>query len=207
MADELVYNVGIDDLFIAMMTTEDKTGAAPVYDTKIWRLPVIVKMKIKGNGKTTTKYASNKVFKKVSKEDSHELSLDYVAMPIELLDKMKGLTTTSGVSFNKGAAKTMPFFAVGFIAPESDGKMSATWYPKAQLAIETESEYETQKEEPEIKEVGITINTQSLIYNDVLNSHYNSGRLDAANITVNEFMSKVIFEESQLAALAATPGE
>ncbi|MFC6117337.1 major tail protein [Macrococcoides bohemicum] len=204
MADELLYNVGIDDLFIAMMTAEDTISTTPTYDTKIWRLPIIVKLGIKGNGNTSTKYASNKIFRKVSKEDSHELSLDHVAMPIELLDKMKGLASTNGVSFNKGGAKTMPFFAVGFIAPQSDGKMSATWYPKAQLAIETESEYETQTEEPEIKDIAMTINTQSLIYNDVLNSHYNAGRLDAVNISANEFMSQVIYDESQIAALAAT---
>ena len=86
------------------------------------RLPNIVKLGIKGNGSTKDKWASNKLFARVSRETQHELTLDHVAIPIAIWDKMKGAVSKNGVSFSKSTPKEMPYFAVGAIGPLSNGE-------------------------------------------------------------------------------------
>lgn len=195
---QLLYPIGIDDLFIVMWTQPETVGAAPVFDKEIWRLPNIVKLGIKGNGSTKDKWASNKLFARVSRETQHELSLDHVAIPVAIWDQMKGAVSKNGVSFSKSTPKEMPYFAIGAIGPLSNGEKSAFWYPKVQLAISEEHEYETTTEEMEIKDISCTMTATSLLVNDVIKSDYNSVRSSVTDMTVEKFMTEVIYDESQV---------
>lgn len=195
---QLLYPIGIDDLFIVMWTQPETVGTAPVFDKEIWRLPNIVKLGIKGNGSTKDKWASNKLFARVSRETQHELSLDHVAIPIAIWDKMKGAVSKNGVSFSKSTPKEMPYFAVGAIGPLSNGEKSAFWYPKVQLAIAEEHEFETATEDMDIKDISCTMTATSLLVNDVIKSDYNSVRSSVTNMTVEKFMAEVIYDESQV---------
>lgn len=200
MSEQLIYPIGIDDLFICMMREKETGNTGPVYAEKIWRLPVISKLKIKGNGKDNPKYASNKLFARISRESQHELTLDQVSLPMALIDEMKGLEAKRGVAFGKTTPKERPFFALGFIGPYSENQDNGVWYPRCQLSAAVEENYETAKEDLEIKDVSMTITASGLLLNNVLYSDFNSAR-KSADVTVNDFMKQVIYDESQLEAL------
>lgn len=195
---QLLYPIGIDDLFIVMMTEAETPMSKPTYDTEIWRLPNVVKIGIKGNGSTKEKYASNKIFTRVSRETQHELSLDHVAFPVELWDKMKGIVSKKGVAFTTTEVKEMPYFALGAIGPLSNGESSAFWYPRVQLSNVTEEEYETIGEEIEVKDISCSMAATGLLTNNVLKADFNSARKTVDGLTVEQFMEQVLYDESQL---------
>ena len=94
------YVEGLDDILIGMMATPDTVGEAPTY-SEIVRLPIATKLGIKGNGTALEKWASSKMFRRVSRETKHELALDHVGIPIAVMDELKGLIAESGVTFVK----------------------------------------------------------------------------------------------------------
>ena len=91
----------------------------------------------------------------------------------------------------------MPYFAVGAIGPLSNGE-KVLLVSKVQLAIAEEHEFETATEDMDIKDISCTMTATSLLVNDVIKSDYNSVRSSVTNMTVEKFMSKVIYDESQL---------
>lgn len=201
---KVLYFEGIDDVFFVPMTTPDAPNIKPVYDEEnIERLPIAVKLAVKGNGSEKTKYASSKVFRRVSKETEHELGLDHVGMPIELLDKLKGLEPVKGVVFNRAKAKEMPYFGFGFIGRIEGGERMAVWYPRVQLTLATDLEYETTAEDDEIKDVSLAMVASPLLYNEVLNAAYDSTRKGVDMISLDEFITSVVYEEEQLTLLGA----
>ncbi|HAP3666430.1 TPA: phage tail protein [Enterococcus faecalis] len=203
---QLLYPIGVDDLFIAMWTQPETVTSAPVFDTEIWRLPNIVKLGIKGNGTTKEKWASNKLFTRVSRETQHELSLTHVSFPVALWDQMKGMASKNGVAFSKSTPKEMPYFALGAIGPLSNGEKSAFWYPKVQISIATEHELETTTEDIDVKDISLTMTATGLLMNDVIKSDYNSVRSTVTDMTVEKFMSEVIYDEAQLETTPPTGG-
>lgn len=199
---KVLYFEGIDDVFFVPITTPDAPGSKPVYaKDEMERLAIAVKLSVKGNGSEKTKYASSKIFRRVSKETEQELGLDHVGMPIDLMDKLQGITATKGVVFKKAEAKEMPYFGFGFIGNIEGGKKMAVWYPRVQLSAATELEYETTTEDDEIKDVGLSMTASPLLYNGVINAAFDETRTNASGLTLDQFISEVIFEESQLTAL------
>ncbi|MBF2512808.1 phage tail protein [Listeria marthii] len=193
--DQMIYPVGVDDLLICMMVEQDSSTSSPKYDLKVWRLPVVVKLGIKGNGSVKAKYASNKMFARVGRQTEHELSLDYVAIPVALFDVMQGITHNEGVSFSTTNVKEMPTFALGFIGPLSDGSQGCTWYPRVQLSNAEELEFETTSEEIEIKDLKLTMTASGLRNNSVLYSQFNPLRDSIKNLTLEKYISTVVYDE------------
>ena len=62
---DVYYFEGLDDILIAMMETPDMIGTAPTYG-EITRLPIATKLAVKGNGSALEKWASSKMFRRVS---------------------------------------------------------------------------------------------------------------------------------------------
>lgn len=201
--EQIFYNVGINDLYICLMTTKETATTQPVYDEKVWQLSNVSKLGVKGNGKTTDKYASNKLFARVSQETQHELTLDHVGLPVALFDKMRGLTGDKGVAFTTTEAKELPFFGLGFVAPLSNGEQNAIWYPRVQISIATEESYETTTEDLDVKDVSLTMTASGLLNNNVLKSDFNSTRTSTSSLTLEQFMKQVVYDESQLATIGA----
>ncbi|MBC1983011.1 major tail protein [Listeria booriae] len=199
---QLIYPVGVDDLLICMMVEQDSSTGVPTYEPEIWQLPVIVKLGIKGNGTVKAKYASNKMFARVGRQTGHELSLDYVAIPVALFDKMSGVTHKEGVSFATTDVKEMPYFALGYIGPMSDGSKGCTWYPRVQLTNAEEIELETTTEEIEIKDLKLTMDASGLRNNNVLYSQFNPLRNSVENLTFEKFISEVVYDEKVVDKLA-----
>ena len=196
---DVFYFEGIDDVLFAMMKTPDSVGVPPTYD-EIIRLPIATKLAIKGNGSTLEKWASSKMFRRVSRETKHEIGLDHVGIPVEVMDELKGLLATHGVTFGTSKSSEMPYFGFGFIGNVEGGGKKAVWYPRTQLSNVVDEEYATAEDETKIDDVTANLVATGLTYNSVIYASFDSNR-DSADITVDQFISTPIFEESQLDAL------
>lgn len=197
-AKELLYSVGIESLFIAfMLGKKDKRDEIPTYESEIYRMDNIVNIGIAGNPAVIQKWASNKLFVSATKNSKFTLNLTHVALPQEVKDKMKDLSHQKGVAFERGGIVEYPYFAVGFIAPLSDGSRIARWYPKCQMTI-TEETFQTQEDETEVVDITNVFEATPLLYNEVTVSDFSEVRDSANGITAEDFMKQVIVDESQL---------
>lgn len=196
---DVFYFEGIDDIFFSMMDVEDNVNVKPTYK-EITRLPIATKLAIKGNGSTLEKWASSKMFRRVSRETKHEIGLDHVGIPIEVMDELKGLVAKRGVVFGRNTAREYPYFGFGFIGNIEGGGKKAVWYPKVQLSNVVDEEYTTTEDETKIDDVSANLVAIGLKYNNVMYASFDSYR-DNADITVDQFISEVIFEEEQIDAI------
>ena len=195
-----LYEVGVEDLFIAMMVGGKDNGEIPTYE-EIYRESIIETIGIQGNQTSATKWASNKLFVNVTKNTLYTLTIDGPALPIEIQDKIQGVLAEKGIVFDTSNTKEYPVFAVGFIAPLSDGvNKLARWYPKVTYAPGAES-YTTGTDETTIPTKQWTLTAAPLNVNNVTKVDFNSARDSAIGITAEQFMKNVICDKSQLATL------
>lgn len=203
-SQEMLYPVGVENLYIATMTGGKDTAAAiPTYDTQIYSLPTIETIGIQGNPTTATKWASNKLFVNATKNSTFTLTLDHTAFPVEVTDKIMGYLATKGIVFETSDVKEFPYFAVGFIAPLSSGEKLARWYPRVQVTPPQES-YSTATEETTIPTQQLVMTASPLLFNNVTKVDFNSARDSSTGITAEEFMAQVVADQSQLETLFPT---
>jgi phi13 family phage major tail protein len=203
-AQEMLYPVGVENLFIAFMTGgKDTIDAIPTYDAVIYELPTIETIGIAGNPTTAVKWASNKMFVNATKNSTYTLTLDHTALPVEVVDKMNGYIAEKGIVFDKSDVKEYPFFALGFIAPLSTGEKLARWFPRVQITTPQES-YSTGTEETTIPTQQLVMTASPLLFNSNTKVDFNSARTSATGVTAEEFMAQVVSDESQLATLFPT---
>ena len=198
---DVLYFDGLDDILIAMMTTPDNVGVEPVY-SEIVRLPIATKLGIKGNGSTLEKWASSKMFRMVSRETKHEIALDHVGIPIEVMDELKGLVAVNAATFGTTQSREYPFFAFGFIGNMEGGGKKAVWYPKTQLSNVIDEEYETAEEETKINDVTANLVSVGLKNNGVIYSSFDSNRADGSLELFEKFITQPVFDETQWTTLA-----
>lgn len=198
---DVLYFDGLDDILIAMMTTPDNVGVEPVY-SEIVRLPIATKLGIKGNGSTLEKWASSKMFRMVSRETKHEIALDHVGIPIEVMDELKGLVAVNAATFATTQSREYPFFAFGFIGNMEGGGKKAVWYPKTQLSNVIDEEYETAEEETKINDVTANLVSVGLKNNGVIYSSFDSNRADGSIELFEKFITQPVFDETQWTTLA-----
>ena len=204
---DVYYFEGLDDILIAMMATPDEVGVAPTY-SEVIRLPIATKLGIKGNGTALEKWASSKMFRRVSRETKHESGLDHVGIPIEVMDELKGLIAQDGVTFGKNTAREFPYFAFGFIGNIEDGGKKVVWYPKTQLSNVIDEEYTTAEDETKIDDVTANFVSVGLKYNNVMYSSFDSNRSSAKSGDFEKFIAQPIYDEEQWKKLVtpSTPG-
>ncbi|WP_270745222.1 major tail protein [Lactococcus petauri] len=193
---DVFYFEGLDDILIAMMTVPETVSTPPEYG-EIIRLPIATKLAIKGNGSELEKWASSKMFRRVSRETKHEIGLDHVGIPIEVMDELKGLVSKSGVTFGKNNARELPYFAFGFIGNIENGGKKAVWYPKTQMSNVVDEEYTTAEEENKIEDVTANFIATGLNNNNIMYASYDSNRDSAVDVPVDTFISVPIFDEAQ----------
>lgn len=204
---DVYYFEGLDDILIAMMATLDEVDSAPTY-SEVVRLPIATKLGIKGNGTALEKWASSKMFRRVSRETKHEIGLDHVGIPIEVMDELKGLIAQAGVTFGKNTAREFPYFAFGFIGNIEDGGKKAVWYPKTQLSNVIDEEYTTAEDETKIDDVTANFVSVGLKHNNVMYSSFDSNRSSAKPGDFEKFIAQPIYDEEQWKKLVtpSTPG-
>ena len=203
---DVFYFEGLDDILIAMMKTPDAINQAPTYDT-IVRLPIATKIGIKGNGSALEKWASSKMFRRVSRETKHEIGLDHVGIPIEVMDELKGLIATNGVTFGKTTAREFPYFAFGFIGNVEGGGKKVVWYPKTQLSNVIDEEYVTAEEETKIDDVTANFVANGLNYNNVMYASFDTNRDSAKLGDFEKFIGQPVYSEEQWKELVGTSSE
>lgn len=199
---DVFYFEGIDDILIAMMVEKDAVDAPPTYG-EIVRLPIATKLAIKGNGSALEKWASSKMFRRVSRETKHEIGLDHVGIPIAVMDELKGLVAESGVTFGKNTAREYPYFAFGFIGNIEGGAKKAVWYPNTQLSNVIDEEYATAEDETKIDDVTANFVAIGLKHNNVMYSSFDSNREGGSLELFEKFIAQPVFDEAQWKTLAA----
>lgn len=199
---DVFYFEGIDDILIAMMTEKDAVDAPPTYG-EIVRLPITTKLAIKGNGSALEKWAASKMFRRVSRETKHEIGIDHVGIPIEVMDELKGLVAESGVTFGKNTAREYPYFAFGFIGNIEGGAKKAVWYPNTQLSNVIDEEYATAEDETKIDDVTTNFVAVGLKYNNVMYSSFDSNREGGSLELFEKFIAQPVYDETQWKTLAA----
>lgn len=199
---DVFYFEGIDDILIAMMVEKDAVDAPPTYG-EIVRLPIATKLAIKGNGSALEKWASSKMFRRVSRETKHEIGLDHVGIPIAVMDELKGLVAESGVTFGKNTAREYPYFAFGFIGNIEGGAKKAVWYPNTQLSNVIDEEYATAEDETKIDDVTANFVAIGLKYNNVMYSSFDSNRDGGSLELFEKFIAQPVYDETQWKTLAA----
>lgn len=203
---DVFYFEGIDDILIAMMDEKDAVDAPPTYG-EIVRLPIATKLAIKGNGSALEKWASSKMFRRVSRETKHEIGLDHVGIPIEVMDELKGLVAEAGVTFGKNTAREYPYFAFGFIGNIEGGAKKAVWYPNTQLSNVIDEEYATAEDETKIDDVTANFVAIGLKYNNVMYSSFDSNREGGSLELFEKFIAQPVYDETQWKTLAGTTTE
>lgn len=199
------YFEGLDDILIAMMATPDSVGTAPTY-SKVVRLPIATKIGVKGNGTALEKWASSKMFRRVSRETKHEIALDHVGIPIAVMDEIKGMIAKSGVTFSKNTAREFPYLAFGFIGNIEGGGKKAVWYPNTQLSNVIDEEYATAEDETKIDDVTANFVSTGLKYNNVMYASFDSNREEATMDLFEKFIAQPVYDEEQWKTLAKVGG-
>lgn len=199
---EMLYPVGVENLYIAIMTEgKDNENAIPTYDPEIYSIPAIETIGIQGNQTSAVKWASNKMFVNATKNSTFTLTLDYPALPVEVMDKIMGFMATKGIVFETAKAKEFPYIAIGIIAPLNTGEDKiARWYPRVQITPPQET-YTTSTEETVIPTQQLVMTASPLLFNDVTKVDFNSAREGATGITADDFMKQVVCDQSQLTSL------
>lgn len=205
-AKEMLYPIGVEDLYIAMMTGgRDAIDEIPTYESEIYRIPTIETIGLQGNQTNTTRWASNKNFVNATKNSTHTITLDHLSLPVEVMDKIQGLVASKGITFETAEIKEYPLFALGFITPLSTGEKMARWYPRVQIAPPQET-YKTSTEETDIPTQQLVMTATPLLINDVTKVDFNSAREGSTGVTAEQFMAQVVVDESQLETLFSSAG-
>ena len=197
------YAVGIEDMFICFMTDGKDTAASlPTDEDDVYTQTNIVDLGIAGNSQTFEKWASNQMIISSTRNTKYNLTYNLAGLSREILDKMQGIAREKGIAFNDANPKEFPQFAMGFIFPLNDGSKKARWYPRCKL-VPAEESYKTLTEEMDIPDQPYVIEALPLLFNKVTEVDFWDGDETNATskVTVEDFMNKVICDESQLETL------
>lgn len=203
---EIQYTVGIEDLYLCMMEGDETTDALPTYEEDIYKQTNISDLTISNTTTNFTKWASNKKIINIVKNTAFGLAFNLAGLNREVKDKIFAKQRTKGVSFETAKAREYPKFAVGVVFPLNDGTKLVRWYPKCTVAPIEES-WKTQGDEMTVDDIAYTITADPLLFNDVTQAELDTGAADAKGIKIEDFLKKVICDESQLAALGGTTGQ
>ncbi|PGS18623.1 phage tail protein [Bacillus cereus] len=197
---EIQYTVGIEDLYLCMMAGDETVDALPTYEEDIYKQTNISDLTISNTTTNFTKWASNKKIINIVKNTAFGLAFNLAGLNREVKDKIFAKQRTKGVSFETAKAREYPKFAVGVVFPLNDGTKLVRWYPKCTVAPVEES-WKTQNEEMTVDDIAYQITADPLLFNDTTMAELDTGAADAKGIKVEDFLKKVICDESQLATL------
>lgn len=197
---QIQYPVGIEDLFICFMDGPEPEDSLPTYEPTIYQQSNIADLTISTTATNVTKWASNKKIINFIKNTNYGLAFNLAGLNREVKDKLFGRKRTKGISFERADVIEYPKFAVGTVFPLNDGTKVVRWYPRCSIAPSEES-WVTQNEEMAINDSAYTITADPLLFNNVTKAELDTGALEAAGITSNDFLKQVVCDESQLEEL------
>lgn len=195
---EIQYAIGIEDLLICMMDTEDTIEVLPTYSETIYSQTNIVSLGITATTSNLIKWASNKKIINLTKNTSFGLAFALAGLNREVKDLIFGKEVTKGITFENAKAKTYPKFAVGVVFPLNDDTKVVRWYPKCSVAP-VEETWNTQNEEMTVDDISYTITADPLLTNNNTQAELDTGRI--GSVTAEQFLATVVTDESQAALL------
>lgn len=200
---EIQYSVGIEDLYICLMSGSESPDELPTYEPTIYQQTNITDLTISTTSTNFVKWASNKKIINITKNTAFGLAFNLAGLNREVKDKIFGKTRTKGISFEKAVVKEYPKFAVGVVFPLNDGTKLARWYPACTVAPVEES-WVTQNEEMTVNDIAYTITADPLLFNDNTVAELDTGAADAAGVSVEDFLKQVVCDEAQIETLFPT---
>jgi len=123
--------VGLKDLYYAMLTKDDATGAT-------YEAPALVagaiSAKISAKTDSVTLYADDTAFETASSLGEIDLELEMADLPLSVQAALLGHTVNNGV-LEATNTDVAPYVAVGFRALKSNGKYRYYWLLKGKFQI------------------------------------------------------------------------
>ena len=116
----------------------DESGAGRLYESKIYRSPVVKSIGLTANAAEGTIYASGIVYDTVRKVQGADIALGAVALDHNLLDKASGASAAGGFVFDKSTDFGKEF-AFGYYLELRNGEYVYYWHPRCLLTQADES--------------------------------------------------------------------
>ncbi len=127
---------GVSELYISVQTTEETGTTPPVYDTVIYKIPIIKEVTVSVPQEDTIFYASNGVYDSGTFITEAELSVTTMKLDTKIFNKVLGLIESpDGASVVRAGTVRRPWVAVGFASTTHNGAKQAYWFPKTKWAI------------------------------------------------------------------------
>lgn len=132
------YFTGILDLYYALMTTEDTSAAAPVYEEPRV-LAKSIEVTITPTYREGKLHASNATVRNQKRIDTYTVSLNVDKVPYNVTSEILGRSVDgNGVQIIKGG-NTPPNLALGFACTLDDGSKELWWLYKGTFSEITKS--------------------------------------------------------------------
>lgn len=189
---------GVKELYVSVMTTEESGSTAPVYDTVIYRIPILKEITVTVPQEDSVFYASNDIYSASTFITEAELSVTTMKLDAEVYNKVLGIEmTTDGVATVKGGSINRPYVAVGFAVTTHNGEQQAYWFPKTQWKI-PEASASTQEDSMSEQNTEFSIMAYPLSTNKDL-YYVADSEVTASKVDFDAFFSTVPTDASDIA--------
>lgn len=135
--------IGLRDLYYAILTKDDSTGVA--YQTPV-KIAGAINAKISPKVDTQTLYADDGPSETVTSLGEIEVEFEVKDLPLTVQAALLGHTISNGV-LTKDADDVAPYVALGFRSQKSNGKFRYVWLFKGRFET-PEQEYKTKEDKP-----------------------------------------------------------
>lgn len=185
--------------YICFATATEDNIFDGTYEEDVERTDVVKSVKVSENSESTTVRASGTDYETVSSSSGHEISVEVVAFPAETLSKMRGDTIDMGGLIITNTNSTKPFFAYGKVVKMKGGKVRYDWYPKCQLAENTD---DVATSEEKFSEQNDTLTIKAFAFNDKgeIKTSINADYKMPEGLTEEKFFTKPILSVEDLTA-------
>jgi len=142
----MAVQVGLRDLYYAVLTKDDSTGVT--YQTPK-KVAAAINAKISPKTNSETLYADDGPVETASSLGEIEVELEVSDLPLDVQAELLGHTVNQGVIIKK-STDIAPYVAIGFKSVKSNGKFRFVWLLKGKFEV-PESEYKTMEDKPEFQ--------------------------------------------------------
>ncbi|HCX2444324.1 TPA: phage tail protein [Staphylococcus aureus] len=141
---------GIGNGFFQIMTTEETPTTAPVYDSRVFEVPSLDKLKTKLEYKSKDIYLSSALHSVLGKASKATITLDAGYLPDGFEEEVSGATKLADGVYGMGGKGTKKYFRFAFPMIDENGEKIIINFPKCQIQptdLNVESQAEDKKEQ------------------------------------------------------------
>ncbi|SFT04083.1 major tail protein [Marininema halotolerans] len=146
MATSTSAVVGLKDLYVAVLSKDDDTGAT--YETP-FKIAPAVSAKVSPKVETTTDYGDDGPVETSTSLGEVEVEIETNSLPLEIQAQLLGHKYENGL-LTKAAGDTAPYVAFGFRSTKSDGSELFIWLYKGRFEP-IENEFKTKGDKVEFQ--------------------------------------------------------